>query len=251
MTPSRPRYDAVYLSPHLDDAVFSAGLDMHARVAAGERVALVTVFTASVPDPAGFALACQTDKGLPPEADYMSIRRAEDHAAAARLGLEPEQVFHLPLPEAPHRGYTDAADLFGGVHADDAGTPDRVAEALRLFADAGRWMLPLGLGHHVDHLQVIEAVRRTAAPPPCEAWFDTPYHLKPDVTAPPPDRKVKPNPAAVAAKLDACAAYSTQLPFQFGGERAMRQTLAGVAEAWIRLDPVGPGGCGPPTPHRR
>ena len=50
----------------------------------GWRVVLLTVFTRSVPNPAGFALRCQTDKGLPATADYMALRRAEDAAAGGR-----------------------------------------------------------------------------------------------------------------------------------------------------------------------
>ncbi|CAA9458930.1 MAG: hypothetical protein AVDCRST_MAG28-2850 [uncultured Rubrobacteraceae bacterium] len=35
-------------------------------------------------------------------------------------------------------------------------------------------------------------------------------------------------------KLHACVAYATQLGFQFGGEEAMRRTLAGFAAAEAR-----------------
>jgi hypothetical protein len=107
---------AVAVSPHLDDAVFSAGGTLAALAAAGWRVRVVTCFTASVADPSPFALSTQLDKGLGAEIDYMALRRAEDAAALQRLGAEP---VHLPLPEAPHRGYTSAPDLFAGQHADD------------------------------------------------------------------------------------------------------------------------------------
>ena len=111
---------AVAVSPHLDDAAFSAGGVLAGLAAAGWDVALVTVFTATVPEPTGFALACQTDKGFGPEVDYMALRRDEDHAAAAVLGLG--EVVHLPLPEAPHRGYGSPAELFGRVR--DGGGED-------------------------------------------------------------------------------------------------------------------------------
>ena len=64
----------------------------------------------------GFALACQTDKGLAPEVDYMALRRDEDAAALARLGVRGE---HLGLLEAPHRGYDSPAALFAGRRAGD------------------------------------------------------------------------------------------------------------------------------------
>ena len=56
---------ALALSPHLDDAAFSCGGTLAALAAEGWEVAVATLFTASVEAPTGFALACQTDKGLP------------------------------------------------------------------------------------------------------------------------------------------------------------------------------------------
>ncbi len=74
--------------------------------APGWRVVVATLFTRSVPDPQGFALACQLDKGLDATVDYMALRRAEDVAACRALGLG--DPIHIPLPEAPHRGYHSA-----------------------------------------------------------------------------------------------------------------------------------------------
>ena len=112
---------ALAISPHLDDAAFSAGGTLARLARRGWRVVIATVFTRSVPNPQGFALACQLDKGLPPDADYMAIRRAEDEAACAALGAEAR---HLPLAEAPHRGYGSASALFAGVRPDDGGGGD-------------------------------------------------------------------------------------------------------------------------------
>ncbi len=66
---------ALALSPHLDDAAFSAGGTLHALGRAGWRVVVATIFTRSMPEPQGFALRCQTDKGLAPDIDYMALRR--------------------------------------------------------------------------------------------------------------------------------------------------------------------------------
>ena len=93
---------ALALSPHLDDAVFSCGGLLAALVDAGWDVTLATVFTATKLPASGFALACQIDKGLSPDVDYMALRRAEDREAAAILGIA--DVRHQDLAEAPHRG---------------------------------------------------------------------------------------------------------------------------------------------------
>ena len=69
---------ALFLSPHLDDVAFSCGGALLRLTDDPDwRVVLCTVFTASVPDPQGFALRCQTDKGIPAEVDYMALRRTE------------------------------------------------------------------------------------------------------------------------------------------------------------------------------
>ena len=210
------------MSPHLDDAVFSVGASLAGLVDAGHDVTVVTCFTAGVPDPTGFALACQTDKGLAPDVDYMALRRAEDAAATAVLGASP---VHLPLREAPHRGYDSAPALFAGVHPDDVAWQDVLA-ALGSY-DADLWLAPQGLGSHVDHLQVVRAVAELDRP--TLWWRDAPYALRSPGALPSPDLPT----ALVEVALpedrrrrgDACACYATQLGFQFGGESGMRTAL--------------------------
>ena len=155
----------VAVSPHLDDAVFSAGGTLARLAAAGHDVLVLTVFTGSVAAPSRFALACQTDKGLPPEADYMAIRRAEDAEACRRLEARP---VWLPFREAPHRGYHSAAALFGPLRSDDAAHLD-LAQALEpLLAELRPALLlaPQAIGGHVDHVQSVRALHllRPAGP---------------------------------------------------------------------------------------
>ncbi|MGY1741630.1 MULTISPECIES: PIG-L family deacetylase [unclassified Blastococcus] len=221
------------VSPHLDDAAFSAGGTLAALAAAGHEVTVLTCFTATVPDPAGFALACQLDKGLPAEADYMALRRAEDAAAMAALGATP---VHLPLPEAPHRGYASAPDLFAGVHAGDD-VWRAVVSALEPW-DADLWLAPQALGGHVDHLQVLRAV--AALDRPTLWWRDSPYVLREPAAVPGPglpgglaELRL---PQDLDRRGDACAHYVTQLGFQFGGAEAMRAALAGLPEVLLASD---------------
>ena len=210
------------VSPHLDDAVFSVGATLARLADAGHEVTVVTCFTASVPDPTGFALACQTDKGLAPDVDYMALRRDEDRAATAVLGAAP---VHLPLREAPHRGYGSAAALFAGVRPDDLVWQD-VRTALQAL-DADLWLAPQGLGGHVDHLQVVRAV--AALGRPTLWWRDAPYALRQPDAAPSPELPAGLRPLSLpqdrARRSDACACYATQLGFQFGGEAGMRAAL--------------------------
>lgn len=215
------------VSPHLDDAAFSVGGTLAVLAAAGHDVTVLTCFTRSVPDPQGFALACQTDKGLGPEVDYMAVRRREDDAALAVLGVEQH---HLDLPEAPHRGYDSAEALFAGARPDDTAWRD-VADLLAPW-EADLWLAPQGLGAHVDHLQVLRAVAGLHRP--TAWWRDSPYVLREPGARPGRDLPQGLTTVELTQDRDrrglACQAYQTQLGFQFGGARAMRAALADLPE---------------------
>ena len=232
---------ALFLSPHYDDVAFSCGGTAFALAMRGWTTTLCTVFTKSVPSPTGFALACQLDKGLAADVDYLAIRRAEDDGAAHALAFS--EVTRLEFAEAPHRGYDSAAALFGDFTPTDtiaAALEERLRECVRgsdaIFA-------PQALGAHVDHRRVRDAVLAIADAPahtPRTMWYrDAPYVLR-EPLADPSEPLASKTPTtvafaldarALAAKLDACAAYASQLGFQFGCEDTMRDALAEFALA--------------------
>jgi LmbE family N-acetylglucosaminyl deacetylase len=230
---------ALALSPHLDDAAFSCGGTLAALADAGWRVVLCTLFTASVPNPTGFALACQTDKGLPPEVDYMALRRAEDAAAAEALRVEP---LWLPFREAPHRGYDSARALFAGVRADDAIGGDLIGALGKLFGQVAPDLVlaPQAVGAHVDHIQTVRALVQTEPAAPVLLWRDFPYTVR--EAAPPepfgPDMERLPlltaalTPDQRERKRLACRAYASQLGFQFGGPERLDALLADARESF-------------------
>jgi LmbE family N-acetylglucosaminyl deacetylase len=197
---------------------------------AGWEVVVATIFTATVPEPKGFALACQTDKGLPEGADYMAIRRAEDVAACAAIGARP---IHLPLREAPHRGYADAAALFASPRSCDTAHLDAAEAIGRLLPDLAPDLLlaPQAIGGHVDHLLTVRALQLLDPRLPILWWRDFPYATRADTPRRPfealfaalPEVSL---PADTAARHRACAAYSTQLGYQFGGPDGLVRALA-------------------------
>ena len=231
------------LSPHLDDAVFSAGAALAARTDAGWRVVVATLLTGNVERPEGFALACQLDKGLGPEVDYMALRRAEDRRACALLGAE---AVHRPLLEAPHRGYESSAELFGPPHDGDPVVWPLVQALRAVMAEVepDEVWAPRALGGHVDHVLLHRAVRATAPPVPLRWWTDWPYADRPAPADPEAatvagltwvEEPVAPGQAS--RKADACAAYASQLGFQFGGEDSLRARLAAVIVERFALEP--------------
>ncbi len=226
---------ALVLSPHLDDAAFSCGGTMAQLADAGWRSVMATAFTATVLPATGFALACQLDKGLGPEIDYMALRREEDRAAAAILGVA--DLRWLDFPEAPHRGYESAKALFGAIREDDlvwrplADKVTALLEELRpdlVFA-------PQGLGNHVDHRQMIRAVQQ-GAPRRLALYRDTPYALR-DTNAVSDHigsglRECAPGVAAgLERRIAASCAYRSQIDFQFGGPARLATALREFAVA--------------------
>ena len=222
---------ALFLSPHLDDVAFSCGGTFARLAAEGWRAVLCTIFTKSVINPTGFALACQLDKGLPNGVDYMKLRRAEDFRAAEILGAA--TILHLDFAEAPHRGYESAPKLFAGVIADDEiwrAIAEKFSSLNELFQPEIIFA-PQGLGNHVDHLQTIRAAL-DVFPPEKTFWYrDTPYAIRQpdavqsDLLAAEMTETFGDVEAYLEQKIRACAAYETQINFQFGGAESLKIRL--------------------------
>ena len=187
-------------------------------------------FTRSVVPAEGFALECQLDKGLPPDADYMALRRAEDSRAATVLGIR--EVRWLDLPEAPHRGYNSAPALFGSILPEDAVRGALDAEFMRLGSDLAPELVlaPQGLGRHVDHQQVIDAAVRAFPADRIAFYRDTPYAMRQtkargaDAIPIAAEERVRIS-RALDRKIAAAQEYSTQIGFQFGGAAALDTAL--------------------------
>lgn len=224
---------ALFVSPHLDDVVFSCGGTLAIMADGGWRTIMATCFTATILPATGFALACQLDKGLGPEIDYMALRREEDRTAAAILGVT--NLPWLDLPEAPHRGYADAPALFGNIHSGDD-VWIALAERLRtLIAETApdQIFAPQGLGNHVDHQHTIRAIQSLATDIPIAWYRDTPYAIR-DPAAPAlvdaPAAATVPIGATLDRKIRAACAYASQIGYQFGGPTGVATALTAFTE---------------------
>lgn len=166
-TPHAPTL--VVVSPHPDDAAFSASQAVRAALARRWRVVVVTVYSGSAFAPFG------------PDGDADAVtplRRAEDRAWVARLGASARLV-DLGRPDAAlrpeHLGDFDPIARFPFDASDLA--EKAVVEALlaAAFAGADAVLVPLGLGEHLDHILVRDAA--VAASDRCALAFyeDLPY----------------------------------------------------------------------------
>ena len=159
--------DAIYLSPHLDDATLSCGGRIALEARSGKRVEVVTVFAG---DPTGelspFALALHRRWQL--ERDAPAARRREDRAALALLRAKP---VHWDLAECIYRRaddgtplYADEASLWGALQPADEPLVEALARRIAALPAAACLCVPLGAGSHVDHRLLRRAAEAAARP---------------------------------------------------------------------------------------
>lgn len=252
MSVATPEYNAIYLSPHLDDAALSCGGGIFQQTQAGQRVLIVTV-TAGDPSSADlppFAHRLHTDWGL--QGNPMQGRRAEDVRACQILGADWRHWDGLdciyrrhPLTGAPL--YNNDAELFGELQAAESPLIHTLVARLAALPSADAIYAPLAIGRHVDH----QLVRRAAElcwgarliyyedypyagePGALEASLTTPKTWESSVLAL--------TPAAIDARIAAIAAYPSQLGVLFGSAacmpRCVRHHIAGVRgeRMWRRV----------------
>jgi LmbE family N-acetylglucosaminyl deacetylase len=153
----------VAISPHLDDAVLSAG----AFLAMTRDPLVITVF-AGYPPPGTGLTAWDADCGFAAGADVVGERRAEDQRAVGKIGGSARWL------DFPDEQYRDAP----------AEVSDIAAELLRQLeaADPQTVAFPLGLAHP-DHRQTFEACALLIDSRPDLArswlvWADVPYRAR-------------------------------------------------------------------------
>ena len=181
----------VYLSSHLDDAVFSCGGLIARQISAGDDVQVVTLFAGDPPVGELTPFAYELHRRWGGEGSPMGLRRAEDLVACGRLGAS---VVQLGFADAIYRRaasgealHPDADSLFGPPSPEEESQVEAMAEAWeRTAAREAEIYLPLGIGGHVDHLLARRAGERAGR----AAWYyrDVPYALReaPRIGEPPP-----------------------------------------------------------------
>ena len=166
-------YSLIVVSPHLDDAALSCGGEVAARVARGERVLCLTVFSG------GEGPAVSAGKGFEAFAD-MASRRGEDERAMARLGCE-HRWLGFDEAVARDRRYTSPLRLISRPLPADAPLAARLTDLLRAAADrspAAELFFPLGVGGHVDH-RILFEVSRALDPRRVRYYEEIPYAFIP------------------------------------------------------------------------
>ena len=252
----QPFYDAIYLSPHLDDVTLSCGGQVFQQTRAGKRVLIVTITAGDPPTAAVSDYAQSLHNRWEVVTDAVAVRRAEDYAANAILGAD---TLHWTLPDCIYRYHpaTGAAlylsdpDIFGDVHPAELPLVNSLCDQMAALPAHHQLYVPLTIGHHVDHQLTRVAAEGAFAPSSLVYYEDYPYAQKPDALAgliPAAHNGwqatvIALDEAAIQAKIAAIAAFASQFSTFFtdqadleaqirtfttqtGGERVWRTTSA-------------------------
>jgi len=212
------------VSPHLDDAVLSAGMTIRVLVSSGYLVRVVTVFTRAAEQHTPAALLFNL-AGARNVRDGLARRRAEDLRALTRLGAARA---HLGLCDASFRWHRRSSRL-NTLGPDAFVTPPlppepeterAIGEALEAHLARTRpdvVLLPGAVGGHVDHVLVRAAAEEVLRRHPdltSLAYEDLPYAATPtgaDGNANAFNLRVVGTEADLDAKLEAVGCYGSQL----------------------------------------
>jgi len=228
----------IYLSPHLDDAVLSAGGLIYEQTHSGIPVEIWT-FMCGFPTETEESFLAKINHaawGFSSAEETVQARRAEDVDAAGILGAK---TVHFDFLDCIYRRGRDGSWLYdvfpipkhdelddlparsmkaitSPPHADDADLPARIADAItaRLKPD-DVLVCQLSVGSHVDHVIMRQAAELLGRPLVYD--IDIPYlFYKPEEFAPKSVGMVEKVQAVTEAGLkswqEAVLAYKSQLP---------------------------------------
>ncbi|MGD8604505.1 MAG: PIG-L family deacetylase [Anaerolineales bacterium] len=222
----------VYLSPHLDDAVFSCGGLIARQVADGDFVTVVTVCAGN--PPAGvlspFARSLHERWG-----ETITDRRIEDRMACGRLGAS---VHHLDIPDAIYRLgpedeflYASEEAIFGPLHPSEMGLVEHLTTVLlEVIPDEASVYSPQAIGGHVDHRLVRRAAVHLGRS--LSYYYDLPYaarqgQLPADLPLVSGKRvKIQLSENEIEEWTAATAAYRSQLSTFWPSESAIYEELS-------------------------
>ena len=212
-------YDAIYLSPHLDDAALSCGGQIHGQTSQGQSVLIVTVMAGDAPPDMRSPIIEELHGRWRLPQETVAMRRAEDQAACRVLGADWQHwdVRDCVYRQEPATGaalYPTWEAVIGGVHQADKALAADLAARLADLPGHGRLLSPMGIGSHADHLLVKMAAQAFGGQE-LAFYEDYPYAATTQHLAGNDDEwrlEVVPlHPAGLDARFEAIAAYKSQL----------------------------------------
>lgn len=235
----------VYLSPHLDDAVLSAGGWIHEQTQAGNPVEIWTIMCGDpqLTEYSPFAQLLHFRWGFASAEETVRRRREEDKTAAAILGAT---TVHFDFLDCIYRRASNGDWLYFDItlppHDSDGDYPARIAEAIsaRLKPDDAL-ICQLALGSHVDHVLVRQAAERLGRP--LRYTMDIPYCLSSpggfDANAAGMKESVfRITETSLARWIEAVLAYKSQLPALGEGFETPEKAAKSLRNYWAEREGI-------------
>lgn len=189
MNPTQ-KFDAIFLSPHLDDAVLSCGHTIHSLTKKNKKSLVVTVFAASQTDFENFSSDSQAflkKSGNQSFSQLFTQRKKEDNQALKILGA---QSLHLANIDAGFRFskskesiYPSNRHVFGGkIHPKEQVFIRKLYQTFDSILtqhahSKTQIFLPLAIGNHVDHHIIFNYFTHLSHQ--YVFWEDVPYRNHP------------------------------------------------------------------------
>jgi len=167
----------IYLSPHLDDAVLSAGGLIYEQTGSDIPLEISTFMCGYAPpgEVSPFAELQHAQWGFSSAEETTRMRRQEDKKAAALVGAS---VVHFDFLDCIYRRGRNGEWLYNDIlvppHPEDAEIPAQIAQAItdRLQPD-DVLVCQLAVGSHVDHVLVRQGAELLGYP--LRYDIDVPY----------------------------------------------------------------------------
>lgn len=166
------------LSPHRDDAAFSLSLAIGQWLRARHTVTVLNVFTRSRFAPfSDAAFVHENDElsyvsAMRLREDQLWVRRMQEHLAK---GLKNHlQLAEVNLKDAPIRLRIPVGEVTSTALDPGDRSIEKIRRSLARHAEEGAMdalVIPAGIGRHVDHVAVREAVQPFTAHRPA-AWYE-------------------------------------------------------------------------------
>src|SRR5256885_6861818 len=166
------RTPVVAIQPHRDDLILSAGGLLHHLIQNGSSVSSLTVMTRA-DDLVDSSFVRRIWRSDGPSTQYFERRERDDQQAMAKIGIQARHnLGHLDVAYRTKEGTN--VPLYEKIRGERAPEDEQlqgeIAQALRAYSSLDKPIVllgPLGIGGHIDHLLVRNAIT--------EAFIEDPY----------------------------------------------------------------------------
>lgn len=221
----------------------SCGGQIYLATQQGKSILIVTVTAGDVPDIplSDFAKSLHQRWETPTMAT--ALRRSEDEAACSLLRCD---FIHWPIIDCIYRRhpltgealYQSEAALFGPLHESENPLVDDLTRMMAALPPADQILIPMGVGHHVDH-QLARLAAERWLDSQCRTYYEEfPYVQTAEVYPAQIQASVKWSfetipltSAALEAKIAAIACYRSQLSTFFVDLADLSRQVADYATA--------------------